>query len=240
MNTTLNTADTVYTIASTAPTDAVNNVIQLESLKYNAGSDMALPAWKSTLIFSPMYAASVMSSGTPVVNTPHTFVTTVTKNDTTSTLIPTVITTLRVGTLAIDQWKSLTSMPAQICANYPSTMASDNLCDWGGVSSIATSSASDFVFTGTYTTLSAIPEATDIKNYIYYRIGVIDILYETNPATIANATITSERVRVLGQSGEGVKGGSIARVNLINNIREQVALLSRNRFIYTDTDYIIH
>lgn len=74
----LGATDTTYTIASTAPTN-IDNMIQLDSIEYN-GVDIASPLWKTALSFTPLFTATVSSADAPIVNTPHTFETTVTPN----------------------------------------------------------------------------------------------------------------------------------------------------------------
>jgi hypothetical protein len=78
-----------------------------------------------------------------------------------------------------------------------------------------------------------------MTGYIYYNNGISDILYSLSNPTISAATAATQRIRVLGQSGEWVGGGASTRVTLINSIREQVALMSRNRSNYDDVDYLI-
>lgn len=123
----LNTSDITYTITSTAPTNA-DNTIQLESIIYNI-TDIASLLWKAPLVFDPLFTASVSSLDAPVVNTPHTFQTDVTPDGTT-TITPTVITTMQIGDGSAAEWRSLSSSPAAICSNYPLTLTLDPLCDW--------------------------------------------------------------------------------------------------------------
>lgn len=123
----LNTSDITYTITSTAPTN-VDNTIQLESIIYNI-TDIASLLWKAPLVFDPLFTASVSSLDAPVVNTPHTFQTDVTPDGTT-TITPTVITTMQIGDGSAAEWRSLSSSPAAICSNYPLTLTLDPLCDW--------------------------------------------------------------------------------------------------------------
>lgn len=68
------------------------------------------------------------------------------------------------------------------------------------VSVIATKTASNFAFTGTYTSWSTSAESTAIQNYIYYKNGATEILYPTSSTTANAATTRSPRITVLGQS----------------------------------------
>lgn len=124
-----------------------------------------------------------------------------TPNKTTS-IIPTIIPTMLIGDGSAAEWRSLSSSPIEECSNYPFTLATDALCDWSGVSSIATLSSSDFAYTGTYTTWLPDTDTTTIGGYIYYNNGTSDVLYDMASPPIAAATAASQRVRVLGQSGE--------------------------------------
>lgn len=148
-----------------------------------------------------MYEALVDASDPIVVNTPYTFATTITKNDIATTITPTIITTLQIGDGSSAEWRDLSSAPPAFrCANYPTSIATDPLCDWSSVSSIATLSVSDFSFTGTYTTWLSSTDTTDIETYIYYRNSGIDILYNSNVSATVAATAASQRIRILGQS----------------------------------------
>ena len=144
----LTPSDISYTIASTAPTNT-DNRIQLNSIEYN-GTDITSLLWKTALSFAPLFTAGV-TSGTPIVNTPHTFQTIVVTNRTTS-ITPTIITTMQIGDGSIAEWRSLTSSPVALCTNYNFSIATDPICAWDGISSIATASDTDFTYTGTYTT----------------------------------------------------------------------------------------
>ena len=232
----LDGVDRVYTISSTAPT-GTNNDIGLASVSYLA-TDIALGSWKSPLIFAPIYTASTTILWSPTVNRGTQFDTRVTKNDPSTTLTPTVISTLRVGTTSSSKWWNLSSTPAARCVNYPLTATLDDLCDWDMVSTIATVSGSDFVYTGTYTSPLREPllEPTILTSMIYYTLGSKEILYQTASSSIGSPTTQTERVHILGQSGEWVSSAS-SRSTLINSIREKVALLSRNRTNYDDVDY---
>ncbi len=96
------------------------------------------------------------------------------------------------------------STPIAECANYPFTIATSGLCDWRGVSSIATRTAFDYTYTGTYTNWVANPplQSTQLKTYIYYNSGGTDVLYGVPDSTLPMATAVRERMHVLGQSGE--------------------------------------
>ena len=182
----LTPSDISYTIASTAPTNT-DNRIQLNSIEYN-GTDITSLLWKTALSFAPLFTAGV-ASGTPIVNTPHTFQTIVVTNRTTS-ITPTIITTMQIGDGTSAEWRSLSSSPVAICSNYPLTLSTNTLCDWSGVSVIATNSASDFAYTGTYVTWlpSATTDTTTMTGYVYYTTLGRDILYPTNSQILAPAT----------------------------------------------------
>jgi hypothetical protein len=240
-DTTLNLTptDITYTISSTAPTNP-NNEIALKSIRYN-GTDITLAWWRVPLTFVPLFVASIDAGSTaPIINTPHIFQTNMTKNGTT-TITPTVITTMQIGDGSIAEWRSLTSSPLAVCSNYPLTISMSPLCDWSGVSSIVTSSVSSFGYTGTYTTWlpDATGESTTMTGYIYYNNGISDILYVTDSNITDAASPASQRITILGQSWEWVSGGARNRVDLINSIREQTHLLSRNRMSYDDIDYLV-
>jgi hypothetical protein len=121
------------------------------------------------------------------------------------------------------------------------THPTENLCDWDFVSSIATQTGSNFDFLATYTGRVPTPplESTTLKTYVYYNNGSIDILYPLPDTTINPPLTATERMRVFGQISEGMGIGSQNRVSIINKLRENTALLSRNRSDYTNADYNI-
>jgi hypothetical protein len=96
------------------------------------------------------------------------------------------------------------STPTAECVNYPFTIAINSLCDWSSVSSIATRTAFDHTYTGTYTNWVANPplQSSQLKTYIYYNLSGIDILYGVPDSTIPIATAVTQRIHVIGQSGE--------------------------------------
>ncbi len=234
----LNTSDITYILHSTAPTNA-GNEITLNTVQYN-GSDITLPIWRVPLDFVPLFTSSISSTDPPIVNTPHTFEMNIVRNGSTA-IVPTLITTMQIWDGSSAEWRSLSSAPAAKCSNYPFTLATDPICDWNNLSSIATISSTPFVSTGTYTTWLASPvsEATTMTGYIYYSNGLSDILYITNIGSIPPATERTQRIRVLGQSGEWVGGGALTRVGVISDVRKQIALLNRNRTAYDDVDYLV-
>jgi hypothetical protein len=234
-------SDLTYNIASTAPTNS-DNKISLDSVIYVSGSvDAPLLFTPPDFRFDPIYTASVSSSD-PIAWEPHPFHTDITKNDISTTITPTVVSTLKIGGTWDDKWRTLSSNPTEICTNYPLTPSTIDFCNWSNwdISIIATESSTSFGFTGTYTSLNiGFPfENTHIDNYVYYKIGGDDIFYKSTTATIGTATAPSERVKILGTTSNWL-GGTEARVRLIDSIRKQSKLLSRNREKYhppTHTD----
>ncbi len=233
--------DTVYTIASEAPTDTTDNIIKLDSIKYLswAVETLLVPA-NADLVFDPLYTAST-STATPIIGVPNTFTTTVVKNDAASTIIPNIISTMLIGDGSNAEWRTLSSTPAAQCIHDPFTPITHPLCDWDGVSSIATQTGSDFTFLATYTGLIPTPplESTELKTYIHYNNGT-DILYKLPDTIIAPPTVATQRMRVFGQTSDGMSVWTQNRVNIINGLRERTALLSRNRTDYTTADYAIY
>lgn len=139
----------------------------------------------------------------------------------------------------------MTSDPVALCSNYylkPST--ENNLCDWSDIymSSITTTTDSNFVFTGTYSPIVpfTLMEPTTIGTYIHYMVGAIDILYPLPDKIINDPTLTPPRFRVLGQTSSSMGVGSQNRINIINTLREKISLLSRNRTDYSTANYTIY
>ncbi len=109
---------------------------------------------------------------------------------------------MQIGDGSSAEWRSLSSSPITVCSNYPLTLTINTLCDWSGVSVIATNSASDFAYTGTYTTWlpSAVTETTTMTGYIYYTTLGKDILYSNTMTPITAANTATQRMKVMGQS----------------------------------------
>ena len=93
------------------------------------------------------------SIDSPVLDQPYVFSGVITKNDPTSGIVPTIITTLKVGAGMSSAWTGMISDPGALCTKYHMQGSVDPLCDWDDVSSIAVSATSGFTFTGTYTSI---------------------------------------------------------------------------------------
>ncbi|MBX9809184.1 hypothetical protein K2X92_02220 [Candidatus Gracilibacteria bacterium] len=237
----VNTSDITYSIASNAPTNSTDNIIQLESITYTSGGvDSSVSGVGLFLIFDPLYGITI-NSGTPTIAVPNTFNVTVTKNDISSTIVPNIISTLLINDGISAEWRSLSSMPAAICAHEVGTAWSNDLCDWTDVSSIATSIDTDFTFVGTYTARipNPPPETSHIDSYVHYTIGPYDILYKGDSMDILGANAATQRLQILGQNADTLNIGSRTRVDAINMIRAKVSVLSRNRTNYDDSDIFI-
>jgi hypothetical protein len=235
--------DIIYTISSTAPTN-LNNEIKLVSIKYiDTTINNTLSLWSSTpLTFEPPFTATVISAP-PIIGQVTTFSGIVTGNI--ANITPTIISTFQIGDGIKAEWRSLGSIPTATCTNIPSNYSSpiSSLCDWSGVSSIATMTGSDFSFTGKYMMnmwYTATPENTSVKTYIYYKTpDNKDILYNSQSNTLAESIISNARVTILGGSSAGLGISGQTRTDLINTLRERIALLSRNRTNYSAADYIV-
>jgi hypothetical protein len=232
-----------YDIASTAPTNSTDNIISLYSIKYSSGgTDTPIILWSSTpLTFDPPYTATITSLR-PVIGAVNTFSGVVTGNI--AGINPTIISTLQIEDGSKAEWKNLGSTPPATCTNIPSDYSSPipPLCDWSGVSSIATMTASDFTFTGTYHKLIPTPpqEKTTVKTYIYYKTADNkDILYNSQSSTLDESVNSTARVTILGGSSAWLGIGGQTRVDIINTLRERIFLLSRNRTDYTTADYLV-
>ncbi len=231
-----------YAIASNAPSNIPNNIIKLDSVIYESGwINTPLAIVQPHLIFNAIYTASVSAVG-PIIGIPHTFSTTVIKNDVTSTIIPDIISTMQIGPWLFSTWESIASLPVETCTHI--TFPINSLCDWSGIwlTEIATPASSSFVFTGTYSSLLPIPplETTSLNSYIHYVLAGKDILYQTHNTTIAVASIVIQRVRIFGQSGKWLNLSSQNRLDVINKLKEKIALLSRNRTNYATVNYVVY
>lgn len=241
--------DISYSISSTAPTNT-DNKISLQSIEYNSGAlpiPLALPS--PSIDFSPLFSANVPYNPIPpVISKPYGFSIDVTSAPTTTTIIPYFITTLKIGDSSYSEWKTLSSDPIIECINYQWATASNNLCAWNIVldekASIATKTTSSFILTGTYLGLLGVLnpplEETTIKTYVYYNNWGKEILYNTYSGDTAPATRPTQRMQIFGQINKflGLIGWE-NRIDLINTIKKNATLLSRNRTSYTDTDYLI-
>lgn len=237
--------DFQYAIASSAPTN-INNNIKLESIKYLswATESILIPA-NVPLIFVPLFTAST-SSATPIIGVANTFSSLVTENGLPTLITPYIISTLLIGDGSNSEWRTLSSSPVAQCTHEPSrsiTRPQDDLCEWESrLSSIATQTGSDFSFLATYTAIAPTPslESTTLQTYIYYKTGTTDILYQLPDTGVVAPITATQRMRVFGQISEWLGIGSQNRVNIINKLRENTTLLSRNRSDYTSADYVVY
>lgn len=240
-----NGIDINYTIASNAPTSSPDNIIQLNSVEYISGVLAPIPITiPGPLIeFSALYTASVDSNIAPVIGTPYSFWVTLTGSH--PSIVPTIISTLIIGDGSKSVWKNLSSDPLTKCTSWFPDAMPPTLCEWIGFrkSAIATERNSSFTFTGTYVGDIANPdlEGSSINSYIYYQTGTITILYRGSPeVSLDAATRPTERIRLLGQSNTLLNMTWWEnRIDLINTIRKNTTLLSRNRTNYNDVDYTI-
>ena len=235
--------DITYHIASSAPTNTTDNIIKLDSINYKSGSTSTpiTPTNISlTLKFDPLFTVSINSIDSPVLDQPYVFSGVITKNDPTSGIVPTIITTLKVGAGMSSAWTGMISDPGALCTKYHMQGSVDPLCDWDDVSSLAVSATSGFTFTGTYTSIvwfTPPTESTTIGTYIYYNSGT-ETLYRLPDKIVNDPTFTIPRLRILGQASIGL--GTQNRINIINSLREKISLLSRNRANYNNTDFVIY
>lgn len=245
--------DFTYKISSLAPTNTTN-VIKLTSLNYHSGSTPVqnIVASSDALDFDPLFTATISTpSGIPpVIGTPYAFLATVWGSD--PIIVPTIVSTMFINDGTQSEWKNLISSPSASCEEWQTShISSNDLCTkWEGDlfnnrSSIATKTNSNFDFTGTY--LGNIPnpdlEGTSIKTYIYYQTGWIDILYNASSSdelALGNPSRPTQRMQIFGQTNTSL--GLIGwenRIDLINTIRKNTTLFSRNRTSYNDVDYLI-
>ncbi len=101
---------------------------------------------------------------------------------------------------------------------------------------------SDFSFTGTYHNIISNPpqEKTVVKTYIYYKTADNkDVLYISQSGTLDESVNSTARVTILGGSSVGLGISGQTRVGIINDLRERIALLSRNRTNYDSVDYTV-
>lgn len=113
-----------------------------------------------------------------------------------------------------------------------------------------TASGSEFSLSAIYTPHIAQPtvEEISVDGFVHYKangnLGMpYDVIYQATSRT-QNSTFKPSRVKILGQNNAGSQYGTVTtskntRSTLINSIRKNAALMSRNRSSYTDVDYKI-
>lgn len=82
-----------------------------------------------------------------------------------------------------------------------------------------------------------------MKTYIYYTIGTGEnkktVLYNSQSGILNESVSPTARITILGGSSAGLGISGQTRVSIINDLRERIALLSRNRTDYTTADYLV-
>lgn len=222
-------SDIYYSIASYAPTNNSSDLIHLKKITYD-GIDTWLV--QSNLTFEAPWTASLDTSGQLYVKKPHDFslkVTSETNNTLSWTIVPDIIGNLTIDTSDIDEYWSLdSSNPTMLCQKEPKG-TSANPCDWyssGTFFAINTGSTTGTPIRAEYKTNTPnIPNNTTLKTYIHYQIGGNDILYLSN-ASIPYSALT-DPYKILGNSNGGSISTSTARTDFFNEIRKNIAYLTR-------------
>ncbi len=99
-------------------------------------------------------------------------------------------------------------------------------------------------FTGTYFAIAPNQESIAYSTYITYTVGGTRILYPSAQGNLGTSKYSQSSVKILGQNNLGntyfgLDTSADVRNDFWNMVRKNVALLSRNRTIYTDVDYDI-
>lgn len=86
------------------------------------------------------------------------------------------------------------------------------------------------------------PEPVHVFTYFTYTIGGIDYIYPSFSGNLGTSLFQKLRIRILGQTRTdgwygGLQVGTRSKTDYFNQIRKNVAILTRNRTDYSKADY---
>lgn len=239
--------DISYGFASYAP-----GMIQLTSLRYN-GIDAGIMT--PPLTMSPWYTLTDLTSSDLRIGSGVTFTPTLTNNSSRVDTNPSIIHGLSIGSNYFATFTDLSPSAGTICRADQVTMNYIGVCNWltmGGryapsiIAEDRPSTTATYSFTGKYTPLIALPyvppELVSVSSYISYEVDGNTIVYPTTSYSLGNSNFQYLRIRILGQSREngwytGIKGDRQIRVDFLNSLRKNIALLTRNRSDFSQANF---
>ncbi len=256
--------DIFYNIASVAPTDGTDNILKLNQVQYTRLSGSSSITDPTGITFVPPFVTTITPPTSIRVGEENVFGENVTRN-TLEVFVPKVFSLFMIGSGSNAGFRDFAANTPIDCQAYPQDPTSySGSCDWmwlGGnlfPSVLSIQTWSSFSLTGTYSPFTAYPtqESVSYATYIHYKdtdlwnlsnnyIVSPDIVYPSGEWTLWTSEFQASKVKSLGQNNAQGEYGTIGtskvtRAKLIDSIRKNVAVLSRNRINgYWWTSYII-
>lgn len=243
---TLNWQDIIYDIGSIAPTDSTDNIIQLKEIHYadssNSKTTINITPW--ALTFEKPVDFSITPPSDIQIGWTSIFTGNLTNHSTDITPDGTILAI--IGNGIISEFLSPQISHPDGCTSI------DSWCQWSymWVGTSGTASGSEFSLSAIYTPHIAQPtvEEISVDGFVHYKatgnLGTsYDVIYQATSRT-QNSTFKPSRVKILGQNNAGSQYGTVTtskntRSTLINTIRKNAALMSRNRPNYYSVPYTI-
>lgn len=254
--------DITYTIASVVPTDASHQVI-LKDITYTQSNGLKIVSTDiNPLVFLPAFDSSMTPPASIKIGEDSLFQVNTTKN-TGLSFIPYIISAFGIGNGANASFQNFQSNESIACEAHPPMSGYAGTCDWiesqsfwnPSIASIHSSSTS-YSITGSYIPMSADPpeESISYANYIHYTIadlgnplgyfGSSDIAYISQSGNLGNSIQEQSNIVILWQNNtkrhDGISISKSERANLLDTVRKNSAISSRNRTTYNDVSYTIH
>ena len=239
-----------YGFASYAPTN-IESFLTLKKILYkDAGITTSLPHSEigSPITFLPWYSTSLAVVGDILIGKSIDFTTSLVNlsSEVSPTMMP--IYGLNIGDNSIASFAHFSSSAPSPACTKESVMIGLGECNWFRIgtsvlpSMIATTASS---FSGEYLPDGSSPQEVTYQSYItYIADGWRRFIYPSSNGTFGTAVATQSVLKILGQNNAvshyfGIDTSVEVRNDFWNTVRKNVALLSRNRTIYTDVDYEI-
>ncbi len=259
----LNWQDILYSIASYAPTNP-ENVIQLQGIDYTTTpTGVIIPiTWLDTsaLTFNPWYTAT-LSNPIPEIHIgeKHEFKVDVTRKWGRTDTPAQIFSFLTIGDWLFAAFRDFTSWEWFVCEWYYQDLPTTWECVWPQVKDFSfpsvlkvTTSASSFMFTGSYAPMTRYPVKEKVASDIIVAYDWIDTLWfpskiiyqNTSPVEHGESLFQESNVKILWTSNDWKSSGDIlfawnGKAKYFDALRQKITLLSRNRTSYNDVDYLV-
>jgi hypothetical protein len=261
-STVLNWLDILYSIASIAPTDLTDNVIQLQGIDYTTSTGVIIPiTWLDTtaLTFNPWYTATLSSPTDIHIGEKHEFRVDVTRDWSRTDTPAQIFSFLTIGDWSFAAFRDFTSLEWVDCEWFYQEQPTTWECVWPQVKDFTlpsvlkvTASASSYMFTGSYAPMTRYPlkEFVRWRNIISYKckddsLNDVQVLYHnTTVSDFWESLFQESNVKILWTSNGWKEYGDMlfawnGKAKYFDALKQKITLLSRNRTSYSDVDYMV-
>jgi hypothetical protein len=259
--------DIHYGMTSIAPTGTHD--IKLTSIEYTdafgAKSNISLASeWTDPVVFSAPYMADISGGTLPIrIGVPHSFDFQLTKNGT-HTITPIVLWMFSIGDNIFAGFRDFefpNSVGSPRCIGSIQDMVwYRDECNWSTFSGSTfppsifslNTTESNFVFTGTYASINTTPFPEKVEHSVYVTYAWINalaqatsVLYPWNRGTFWDGEVPV-RVKVLWLTNDAGEYGNLwggiwkVKPTFMDQLRKNIAMMSRNRSDYSNAPYTIY